>query len=219
MPATALAKMVAEHKDEAIRLRALWALHVMGGIPDAEVAGARQERQRTTCGPGRSRLVLENKPETRVTDSVFTDSGRPTESPWFGANSRRCLHPPGRCITGEGEADDRRRTDRPTARTRPTTTCPYLYWYALEPLVADDPAKGLKLAARWQDPATAPVRGAARRGDRDAGSALALAREGVRRSRRPTSSGSRICAGFKKPLKGKRQRADAGGLGRRRSRC
>ena len=39
-------------------------------------------------------------------------------------------------------------------KTRTDHNLPYLYWYAAEPLVAENPAKGLALATKGQDSAT-----------------------------------------------------------------
>ena len=80
---------------------------------------------------------------------------------------------------------------------------PYLYWYALEPLVAEDPAKALKLAADGKIPML--LQFAARRvGALGTPRSLRACSPSRSRTRRPTSSVSRTSAGCRKPLKGKR---------------
>jgi putative membrane-bound dehydrogenase-like protein len=164
-----LVKMAINHEDEAIRLRALWALHLTGGIPEAEIAGllkvgTEQLRAWTT------RLVLETKPETRIGDETITELAA------AGPVVRREI---ASYLIRQGDALPMtiRREIVGTLMTYGEDSSdhnlPFLYWYALDPILAADPAVGLKTAELSRMPQLLPF--AARRvGSLGTASALPL---------------------------------------------
>ena len=150
-----LRDMATADPDPARRLRALWALNAIGSLPDSSadadpaVVGwyvrLRADRARLTSEPSTpssfgpvpaGNLPLEfAKTPSPVLRRVLTSTllNLPLEGRW-DALTALVSHPE--------DADDH--------------NLPYLYWYALEPLVAAEPARGLKLAADAKVPQLLP---------------------------------------------------------------
>ncbi len=135
----ALVKMAKENKEEAIRLRAMWALHVTGGVPainreetDQEVAWVARlasEENDPQVIAGLCRSIARNRSAPITRRAVASALLRvPAEERW---GTLEIL------VRSDDAADH---------------NLPYLYWYALEPLCASDPVKALELAAQGKIP-------------------------------------------------------------------
>src|SRR5207248_6941509 len=75
-----LAKMATEHKDVAIRLRAIWALHVTGGLPP-EVEDATWKSQSELIRSWYVQLQAEDRRIPRATLSAFARLAQDDPSP------------------------------------------------------------------------------------------------------------------------------------------
>lgn len=153
-----LKRMAAEHKDESVRLRAIWALHAMGEFPRIDLTELgktgeqvdawlitlfAQHRHRTTADLCEGLAGFGSSPIVRRSIA----SALPTLSNDQQWEILRKLTNPGTELIPSDDANDH--------------NLPYLYWYALEPLVAVNPVRGLKLASEAKVPLLLPF--AARR--------------------------------------------------------
>src|SRR5262245_13613047 len=145
-----LGQLVKNHPDETIRLRALWALHVGGYtepgvlamIPTKDLAKVRawvirlgMEQSPMDTGPDRAnaKMILRWSEKEEIA-SVRRELA--SAAPRLLLEERWKLLPS--LLTHAEDANDH--------------NLPYLYWYALEPLCAEDPAKALALAAEGKIP-------------------------------------------------------------------
>ena len=135
-----LTKIASGHKNEATRLRALWALSASGGVPliqgdqtDQELTWwvrlRADERDDPQALAGLCRVIAKDA-SSPITRRAITSVllGLPAEDRWTTLD----------ILVHSDDANDH--------------NLPYLYWYALEPLCAEDPAKALKLASEGKIP-------------------------------------------------------------------
>ncbi|VTR92191.1 membrane-bound dehydrogenase domain protein : Putative membrane-bound dehydrogenase OS=Singulisphaera acidiphila (strain ATCC BAA-1392 / DSM 18658 / VKM B-2454 / MOB10) GN=Sinac_0430 PE=4 SV=1: DUF1080 [Gemmata massiliana] len=142
---TELVKVLSEHKDEAIRLRALWALHVSGGADNDSVIAVLNKGSEQMRVWAVQLLTEANSPQVAaVCKSYLNDQvsapvvRRAVASavPKLAAEERWELL--AKLVSHTEDATDHNLS--------------YLYWYALEPLCAENPAKALALAAGGKIP-------------------------------------------------------------------
>ncbi|MBX9622976.1 MAG: DUF1080 domain-containing protein [Gemmataceae bacterium] len=153
--APSLTAIAADHKDQNRRLRALWALHATGGLTAKAALAA-------IHGPVAVNLSWAIR--------LHTDAESELAPKWPGILIGTADE-----VAGEPEAAVVRRMLASIAQRVPVAerwklvaalvlhpedasdhNLPFLYWYALEPLVAADPARGLKLAADAKVPQLLP---------------------------------------------------------------
>jgi putative membrane-bound dehydrogenase-like protein len=142
----ALTKIATEHKDESRRLRGLWALHVTGGLPESVVNAAFRDPSE----------------HVRAWDVLLTAMEAPTASlPKVLAETdrspvvRRAIASvvPLLPKNEQSEVVFRLLLQNPRPEDASDHNLPYLYWYALEPLLLDkDPMGGLTLAKNSEMP-------------------------------------------------------------------
>jgi putative membrane-bound dehydrogenase-like protein len=135
----ALGKLATEHQDEGIRLRAIWAQYLCGGLDDSTALSATTKAKSPhlrgwvvrLLGQSADSLNVNQTPADAVVRRDITSVmlQKAADSRW------RAL--PHLLAVSEDAADH---------------NLPYLYWYALEPLVAEKPEEGLKLAAEGKIP-------------------------------------------------------------------
>jgi putative membrane-bound dehydrogenase-like protein len=140
-----LVKLATDHKDQVIRLRALWALHLTGGIPS--LSGSPAESAEVGWFV---KSWAEEEPATR-NDPALADLCKTIVSKAGSGVTCRVV-----ASTVPRLSIDLRWDVLAAllARSEDATdhNLPYLYWYALEPLCANAPAKALKLAAEGKIP-------------------------------------------------------------------
>jgi putative membrane-bound dehydrogenase-like protein len=140
-----LAKMAKEQKDDTIRLRALWALHVTGGIP-ADVLLAVMNKGNDQARAWVLQLIAESK-RSQTASICKACVDRQLSTPIVRRSVASLL--PTLPVTEQWVIFDGLLSHAEDATDH---NLPYLYWYALEPLVAENPAKGLQLAADGKIP-------------------------------------------------------------------
>ncbi len=132
-----LAELITMHPSESIRLRALWAAWATGGYLTQEKTEALLKDKSPHISGWTLLLKSSLEPGQELDDYSspvsrrFVVSSLPQKSSWSWKRLPRLL-------SYAEDAND--------------PNLPYLYWYALEPLVAAEPAKGLKLAANGKIP-------------------------------------------------------------------
>ncbi|MBY0457691.1 MAG: HEAT repeat domain-containing protein, partial [Gemmataceae bacterium] len=160
-----LAKLASSHKNAVVRLRCLWAVEMTGGIQIANYKGLLEDES----GPVRAWAVIRWLQQGGVWlnpmhDPRFVDP-RFGRGP-LGKLPEASMLPPTRTSIalvrralasyligeGRGRAWDILPELLTHAEDATDHNLPYLYWYALEPLCAEDPAKALKLAADGKIP-------------------------------------------------------------------
>ncbi len=148
-----LARLATQHKDETVRLRALWALFITDSL-QPEVLKSFAEAESTQLRGWAIRLGISPKPTKGFWDEsvrrllrspginspvVRREIASICQSPAFNEVPSTARHSIVELLLAfpEDAADH---------------NLPYLYWYALEPLCAEDPTKALKLAADGKIP-------------------------------------------------------------------
>ncbi len=142
---TLLAAQLKDAKDEAHALRALWALHVTGGVPETGVAG----RGPATAGWA-VRLLQDGGKVTPPDALVRLTSQNP--SPVFRRYIASAL-----ARYAHGERWDVLAALASYPEDATDHNLPYLYWYAMEPLADEDAPRALKLAADAKLPQLLPL--------------------------------------------------------------
>jgi putative membrane-bound dehydrogenase-like protein len=146
----ALAKIAAEDKDEARRLRGLWALHATGGLT-ADHRGALLQNDSAFVRAWTLQLALEDRrtSDTLVrTMAVLAEKDRSPVVRLYLASALQRLPLDQRwdvltnLLAHAEDASD--------------PNLPFLYWYAAEPLGEKDPGRALKLAAGAKLPRLLP---------------------------------------------------------------
>ncbi|MCS7023050.1 MAG: DUF1080 domain-containing protein [Gemmataceae bacterium] len=134
-------------RDETIRLRLFWTLHVIGGLDEEGYA------RRITGDPSPAvrswavRLALEQFPDSQLIRQLLPKRAIEDDSPKVRCAIASVLQRleaevrwsvlPALLAHGEDTADH---------------NLPYLYWYALEPLCATEPARALQMTAAGKIP-------------------------------------------------------------------
>ncbi len=147
-----LEKIVQTHKNSVVRLRAMWALNVTGTIGADAIrafAGATDPSLRVWAVRLRLAEYLgEERPPTAA--EVVKEWG--VNAPVVRRElATACLQSPFRSLPPDKRSPY---LEILLAHAEDATdhNLPYLYWYALEPLCAEDPARALKLAADGKIP-------------------------------------------------------------------
>ena len=138
-----LTELFAPNRDETQRLRALWAMEACGTLTFEQMFGVSREKSAVI----RAWICQFSRDPGGLPSGAFLDGG--DESPIV----RRSIA--SACACGRVFPKDAAPLlTRLLSHAEDDTdhNLPYLYWYALEPLVADNPAKGLKLAADGKIP-------------------------------------------------------------------
>jgi putative membrane-bound dehydrogenase-like protein len=142
----ALATLAFKHDDVTRRLRALWALHVTGGLTAEHVQSGLHDDSPLVRG-WTIQLAMEAGKPSDALIAALSDLARGDESPVVrlyvtSAVQRLPLEQRWDILTGllaqANDADDH--------------NLPLMYWYAAEPLAAVDPVRALKLAAEGNIP-------------------------------------------------------------------
>lgn len=142
----ALEKLLHDAPDTALKLRALWALHVTGGLTEASA----QEALRSPDEHVRAwavQLVSEGGTPSEGALSRFAEMARGDPSPvvrLYLASAMQCLPAARRWGVLEGLAAHGEDAADPNL--------PLMVWYALEPAVAADAKRALALAAKGKVP-------------------------------------------------------------------
>jgi putative membrane-bound dehydrogenase-like protein len=142
----ALREILTTHKDVTRRLRALWALHVTGGL-DATALDALLDDNDEYIRAWAIQLLCEAKPPAEATLAKFAKLAKDDPSPVvrrylasalqrLPLNARWPIIAP--LVAHEEDAGD--------------MNLPLMYWYALEPLVAADKPQALALLAHTKIP-------------------------------------------------------------------
>ncbi|MBA4064817.1 MAG: dehydrogenase [Isosphaera sp.] len=146
-----LVKMATGHTDEGVRLRALWTLHAVSHLPPE--VGAKLMSDKSPHVRGWFHTVWGDGKYEPVPCGTSFFMGLSTEDPVL---RRHIVSRLTRTPAGDEDERDMRRIylDRLIGAGADAAdhNLPYLYWYALEPLVAADSAKGLKLASDGKIP-------------------------------------------------------------------
>ncbi len=141
-----LRAMLDESRDVPRRLRALWALHVTGGI-DAHGLQALLDDEHEHLRAWSIQLMCENQSISAETLRRFAALAKSDPSPvvrlYLAAALQRL--PKEQCWTiAEGLVSH--------AEDAADANLPLMYWYGIEPLVPADPSRALQLAGRAQVP-------------------------------------------------------------------
>ncbi len=142
----ALRKMLAGEKDTPRRLRALWALHTVGGLDEAALAALLDDRDETVRGWA-VRLLAEPRRVSEGVERKFARMAREDKSPAVRlalASGLQRLPLGQRWATAEGLAGH--------AEDASDANLPLMVWYGVEPLVASDAARGAELLAKTRIP-------------------------------------------------------------------
>lgn len=142
----ALKKMLRENPDETRRLRALWALHGVGGLDEATALSAMSDRSEYVRA-WTIQLVCEDGAPTARELEVFAKLARDDASPVVGlylASAAGRIDVAKRWPILEGLASH--------AEDAKDHNLPLMLWYAAEPAVAADLAKGAELLAGCKIP-------------------------------------------------------------------
>jgi putative membrane-bound dehydrogenase-like protein len=140
----ALAKMMKKHKDTTIRLRSLWALHALQVFDHGSLLDKDEQVRAWGWQLGN------DGPHTKVIN------GTPGVNPFEWSDKKSPVVR--RAVTSsyitrpETVREWDLRFMLSNAEDATDHNLPYLYWYALEPLCAEDPAKALELAAKGKIP-------------------------------------------------------------------
>ncbi|MBN9118154.1 MAG: DUF1080 domain-containing protein [Planctomycetes bacterium] len=150
---TALAKMATEHKDDAVRLRALWAEYVTGNlslgfVPDPLLD--KNERIRAWA----VQLAIEMETLGTPWRGFDTRTVRIIREAKSGTSSvvRRAIASGMQRQPIDAERWSILKDLVSYAEDAADHNLPYLYWYALEPLCEKEPAEALKIAAEGKIP-------------------------------------------------------------------
>ncbi|RPI91008.1 MAG: dehydrogenase, partial [Planctomycetaceae bacterium] len=142
----ALAAIAFQHAEVSRRLRGLWALHVTGGLTQAQIDRALHDDSEHVRSWAIQLACESRQPEAWLLDALMSLS-RGDDSPvvrLYIASALQRIAPEHRwaILTGllaqGGDASDH--------------NLPLMYWYAAEPLAEIDPAKALALAAEGNLP-------------------------------------------------------------------
>lgn len=149
---TALVKAFTEEKDTGKRLRTMWAMHAVGGVPDDVFVNCTNERDEQVRAWNVT-LGAQERP-AKAADMLKGLSLDPS------LIVRRHQLAAAQGLTGRDYSDvvrallEQLRPKSPPDADDPLL--PHLLWYALEPVVAADPALGLNTAARSPLPSLLP---------------------------------------------------------------
>lgn len=141
-----LIDLLATQTDETRRLRALWALHVSGGLSDELARELLQDKQEYVRA-WTIQCMLEDKSISQQDLQRLTAMAGDDESKvvrMYLASAAQRIEPQRRwdlmanLVSHESDADDQ--------------NLPYLYWYAVEPLVGLDRQQAVQLASKAQIP-------------------------------------------------------------------
>ena len=146
-----LAKVVTDDPDESRRLRALWVRHLGYGLGfQVQHYGRPMSQWSPACLAWAIRLESEPHPKPQPSDGLVRLAGT-HESPIV----RRTLASVAQRVPA-AERWDMLAGLVSHSDDAADHNLPYLYWYALEPLVAADPARGLALAEKAKVPQLLP---------------------------------------------------------------
>jgi putative heme-binding domain-containing protein len=142
----ALTKVVTDEKETGKRLRAMWALHAVGGVPDATFVACTSDRDEQIRAWNVTLAAFERP--AKLADTLKGLSFDPSSI------VRRHMLVAAQGLTGRDYSDVvRALLEQVRPKSQPDADdplLPHLFWYALEPIVAADPALGLNTAARSQ---------------------------------------------------------------------
>jgi hypothetical protein len=142
----ALRKMLDGEKDTPRRLRALWALHAVGGLDERALAALLDEGDETVRGWA-VRLLAEPRRVSEGVERKFAALAREEKSPAVRlalASALQRLPLAQRWAVAEGLAGH--------AEDAADANLPLMIWYGVEPLVASDAARGAALLAKARVP-------------------------------------------------------------------
>ncbi len=141
-----LLRMLRTHEDETRRLRALWALHSIGAVDEAlilELLSSKHEHVRGWA-------MQSELEDFTVSDGVAArmaqmakEDGSPVVRLYLASAAMRMPHAQRWAIVEELIKHEEDKNDQ---------NLPLMYWYAIEPLVAADKTRALKLAAASKVP-------------------------------------------------------------------
>lgn len=141
-----LKKIYRSHKNADWRLRAMWTLHVTGGFEPDELAEALKEKDEYTRAWAIQLLCEDGSPSEEVLKQFVRMASKdlsPVVRLYLASALQRVSKAAAweiaAALSAHGEdADDH--------------NLPNMIWFGIEPLVAEDPAKGLQLAAETRIP-------------------------------------------------------------------
>ncbi|HYT92715.1 MAG TPA: PVC-type heme-binding CxxCH protein, partial [Gemmataceae bacterium] len=142
----ALAKFAFDHPDETRRLRGLWALHVTGGLTADRLAKALRNDRPTVRAWAVQLAQEDRKPSDATLAKLLTlayDDPSPAVRLYIASALQRLPLAQRWDILEALTAHDEDAADH---------NLPLMYWYALEPLAAQDPVRALLLAVRSKVP-------------------------------------------------------------------
>jgi putative membrane-bound dehydrogenase-like protein len=143
----ALTAMLSDAKDPAKRLRALWALHVLGAV-DEKLVLAELKHEDAYVRSWAIQLACEDRSPSEAVVAEFAKLAAADPSPvvrLYLASALQRMEPGRRWEILRGLVAH--------AEDAADHNLPCLYWYALEPLVGVDRVKALKVAAEGKVPA------------------------------------------------------------------
>jgi putative membrane-bound dehydrogenase-like protein len=149
-----LTKLALDHKDEAVRLRALWALHTCRLLPIDLIAKLMFDKSaqiRSWISTAHSEGVADKSYETVPCGTSFF-MGLSREDPVV---KRHVMSNLLRTATGDDDWRFFRKlylSKIMAAEDATDHNLPYMYWYALEPLCEKEPAEALKIALEGKIP-------------------------------------------------------------------
>lgn len=135
----ALVKMIRENRDTTRRLRALWTLHVTGGLDETLALGLLQDPDEYMRAWTIQLLAENSKPTTAALES-FARLGKEDKSPFVRLYLAAALQRTP--VSERGLILERLVAHAEDAQDH---NLPLMYWYAMEPVVALDSNAGLKL--------------------------------------------------------------------------
>src|SRR5262249_30622472 len=145
-----LEKIAFGHKDETRRLRGLWALHVTGGLTAERIEKGLTDRS-AHVRAWTIQLALDGRKPSDDLLKTFAEMAKKDEAPaarLYLASAARRLPTASRWAILEGLLSHKEDAN--------DHNLPLMYWYAAEPLAAEDAGKALGLASKAQIPILLP---------------------------------------------------------------
>jgi putative membrane-bound dehydrogenase-like protein len=142
----ALRKMLGEQKDTPRRLRALWALHAVGGLDANALAALLDDGDETVRGWA-VRLLAEGRRVSEAVEKKFAAMARDEKSPAVRLALASALQ---RLPAAQGWAVAEGLVGH--AEDVGDQNLPLMVWYGVEPLVASDAQRGAALLAKARIP-------------------------------------------------------------------
>lgn len=138
--------LLKDHQSEDIRLRALWTLHITNNISSDDLIQLTNDKQEYVRGWAIQFMVEDGSPSKKGLDALIKLAKNESSAVvrLYLASALQRINEPARWAIASSLVKYASDSDDPNI--------PFMLWFGIEPLVAKDPIKALKLAAQSQIP-------------------------------------------------------------------